>query len=80
MPTLAAISVRSEARTTVDAQIGHGLLLDLGQRLDVFNLFNAQNNDISYCYESHLPGELDAGAADKHFHPAQPRSFRVTLS
>ncbi len=73
-------SVRSDAQTTVDAQIGYELMRDLRLRLDVFNLFNAQNNDISYFYESRLPGEPAAGVADKHFHPAQPRSFRVSLS
>ncbi len=73
-------SVRSDAQTTVDAQIGYELLRDLRLRLDVFNLFNAQNNDITYYYESRLPGEPAAGVADRHFHPAQPRSFRVSLS
>jgi hypothetical protein len=41
---------------------------------------NAQNNDITYFYESRLPGEPSAGVADVHFHPGQPRSFRVSLS
>ena len=73
-------SVRSDAQTTVDAQVGHELVRDLRLRVDVFNLFNAKNNDITYCYESRLPGEPAEGVADKHFHPAQPRSFRVSLS
>ena len=73
-------SVRSDAQTTVDAQVGYELLRDLRLRLDIFNLFNAKNNDISYYYESRLPGEPAEGVADKHFHPAQPRSFRVSLS
>ena len=73
-------NVRSDAQTSVDAQVGYELARDLRLRLDVFNLFNAKNNDITYFYESRLPGEPAAGVADKHFHPAQPRSFRVSLS
>lgn len=49
-------------------------------RLDVFNLFNASTSDITYFYDSRLPGEPPEGVADVHFHPAEKRSFRVTLS
>jgi outer membrane receptor protein involved in Fe transport len=73
-------SVRSDAQTTVDAQVGYELLRDLRLRVDVFNLFDAKNNDITYYYESRLTGEPAAGVADKHIHPAQPRSIRVSLS
>ncbi len=79
-PLLEDDSVRSDAQTTVDAQVGYELLRDLRLRLDVFNVFNAQNNDITYYYESRLPGEPAAGVSDVHFHPGQPRSFRVSLS
>ena len=79
-PLLEDNSVRSDAQTTVDAQVGYELLRDLRLRLDVFNVFNAQNNDITYFYASRLPGEPAAGVADVHFHPAQPRSFRVSLA
>lgn len=46
--------------------------------LDVFNLGNRRVNDIQYFYESRLPGEA-AAVADRHVHPAEPRSVRVTL-
>jgi hypothetical protein len=46
--------------------------------LDVFNLGNRQVNDIQYFYESRLPGEATA-VADRHVHPAEPRSVRITF-
>jgi outer membrane receptor protein involved in Fe transport len=72
--------VRSEAQTVFDAQVGCELARGLQLRLDVFNLFNAQTNDISYSYTSRLPGEPAAGIDDKHVHPGEPRSFRLSLS
>ncbi len=72
--------VRSEAQTVVDAQLGYALARGLQLRLDVFNLFNAQTNDISYYYTSRLPGEPPQGVDDRHLHPGEPRSFRVSLS
>jgi hypothetical protein len=36
-------------------------------------------SDIDYYYVSRLPGELPDGVADIHFHPAQPRSGRLSV-
>ena len=60
--------------------MGCELARNLQLRLDVFNLFNAETDDISYYYESRLPGEPPEGVVDRHVHPGQPRSFRVSLS
>ena len=46
--------------------------------VDVFNLLNRRAQDIQYFYESRLPFEPQA-VADRHLHPAEPRSVRVTL-
>ena len=35
-------------------------------------------NDITYFYESRLPGESQP-VADRHFHPVEPRTLRITL-
>jgi hypothetical protein len=51
----------------------------LAVNVDVFNLFDRRASDIDYFYESQLPGEA-APVADRHFHPVEPRSVRVTLS
>jgi hypothetical protein len=48
--------------------------------LDVFNLFDRKANDIEYYYASRLPGEPAAGVEDRHFHPAEPRTVRLSVS
>ena len=45
--------------------------------LSVFNLFDDDSNDITYFYESRLPGEA-APVEDLHFHPVEPRTLRAT--
>ena len=79
-PLLEDNSVRSDPSTVFDAQIGYEIAPNTRLRLDVFNLFDAQTNDITYYYTSRLPGEPPEGVADTHVHPGEKRSFRVSLS
>lgn len=46
--------------------------------LDVLNLFDREDDDIAYFFESQLPGEIEP-VEDIHFHPFNPRTFRVML-
>ncbi len=39
----------------------------------------ANDNDITYFYESQLPGE-PSPVEDIHFHPVEPRTVRFTIS
>jgi outer membrane receptor protein involved in Fe transport len=75
-------SVRSLPSSTFNLRLTKALGSVFGTRasvtLDVFNLFNRAVNDIQYFYESQLPGEA-APVADRHVHPAEPRSLRLTL-
>lgn len=48
--------------------------------LDVLNLFDSKDDDITYFYNSRLPGEAADGVADRHFHSVEPRSFRAYLT
>jgi len=73
-------SFRSDSQTVFDAQVGYEFAPNLKLRIDVFNLFNQENNDITYRYDSRLPGEPAAGVTDNHIHPGEERSFRVSLS
>jgi hypothetical protein len=50
--------------------------LDLA--LEVFNLGNRKNNDISYFYTSRVAGEPLGGVPGLHVHPAELRSLRLT--
>ncbi|MBT9491604.1 MAG: TonB-dependent receptor [Paucibacter sp.] len=73
-------SQRSDATTLAYARLGYKLGRDTTLTLDVFNLFNRSASDIDYFYASRLKGEPAEGVEDRHFHPVEPRSFRVTLS
>ena len=71
-------SVRSFASTTTNLRLGYQFTPTIEATLDVFNLLDKRVNDIQYFYESQLPGEA-APVADRHVHPAEPRSARLTL-
>lgn len=47
--------------------------------LDVLNVFDVEDNDINYFYESRLSYE-PAGVEDFHFHPVESREYRLKLS
>ncbi len=72
-------SVRSEATSLVNAQLGIRLGRNASVVLDVFNLFDAAASDIDYFYASRLLSEPDEGIDDIQLHPALPRSVRVSL-
>lgn len=46
--------------------------------LDVLNLLDSTDNDITYFYESRLLGEA-APVKDIHFHPVHPRSIKLVF-
>jgi outer membrane receptor protein involved in Fe transport len=46
--------------------------------LDLFNVFNSNDADISYFYPSRLQGEPATGIEDLHFHPVEPRQLRIS--
>ena len=71
-------SVRSYSSVLTNLRIGRKLGDKAELTLDVFNLFDREANDIQYFYESQLPGEA-APVADRHVHPAEPRTFRLSL-
>ncbi len=52
----------------------------LGIKLEVFNLLDSDDTDISYFYESRLAGEPAEGVADVHYHPLEPRTVRLSMS
>jgi hypothetical protein len=80
-PLIEDNTVRSRPSSTLNARISRALIgwgrnSDLA--LDIFNLTNRRVNDIQYFYESRLPGEAQS-VADRHVHPAEPRTFRMSL-
>ena len=78
-PLIEDDSVRSHSTSIVNAEAGYHFSPRLSVMATVFNLFDADDNDISYYYESQLPGESEP-VADIHFHPVEPRTVRVTAT
>lgn len=70
-------SVTSDPTTLVNLRAGY-MTGEWTAALDVLNLFDSEDADITYFYESQLAGETNP-VADRHFHPVEPRQFRVSL-
>jgi len=45
---------------------------------EMLNVFDSSDDDITYFYESRLPGEA-AGVEDVHFKRVEPRAIRASL-
>ena len=78
-PLIEDNSVRSQASTTLNGRIGYRIGKDMQVELEGFNLANRRDSAIDYFYASQLAGETGA-REDIHFHPIEPRSFRVTFT
>jgi outer membrane receptor protein involved in Fe transport len=77
-PLIEDNSVRSFSSLLTNLRVSRKLGRDAELTLDVFNLLDRKVNDIQYFYESQLPGET-APVADRHVHPAEPRTARLSL-
>lgn len=77
-PLIEDNSVRSSSTSIVNAQMGYRFNEHVGVSLEVLNLFDSDQNDITYFYESQLANEPEA-VEDIHFHPVEPRQFRLTF-
>ena len=72
-------SVRSDSTLLLNAQALYQFNPNWSLGIEVSNLLDHKGNDITYFYASQLVGETSP-IQDIHFHPAEPRSARVTLS
>ncbi len=80
VPLIEDGSVEAGSTTVVNLQAGYRLREDTSLQLDVFNLFDSEDSDIAYFFDSRLAGEPAEGVSDLHFHPVEPRAVRVTLN
>jgi hypothetical protein len=71
--------VRSAASNFFNAEIGYRLAGNWRLKLDLLNLFDAEDSDVDYFYRSRLPGEPAGGVDDIHFHPVEPFTLRAAL-
>ena len=72
-------SVTSGATTLVNARAGYGLG-PLTLSLDLLNVLDSTDADVSYFYASRLRGEPAEGIEDIHLHPVAPRSARLSVA
>ena len=78
-PLIEDNSVRSHSTSLVNIEAGYHFTPKFSLMATVFNLFDTDANDITYFYESQLPGETQP-VADIHIHPVEPRTLRVTAT
>jgi len=79
-PLIEDDSVRSGATSLLNARVGYKFDNGLRIQLDAYNLLNVKADQITYYYDSRLPGEPADGVADKHFHPVEPLAVRLTVA
>ncbi len=84
-PLIEDDSVRSASTTLVNLEAGYRLTEHLRLAVTLLNVFDSEDNDITYYYESQLPALGSAGAetapvADIHFHPVEPRTLRLAVT
>jgi hypothetical protein len=78
-PLIEDNSVRAPSSTTLNARVGWRTS-QWQVALEILNALDRDNYDIAYFYPSRLPGEPADGVNDLHFHPAEPRTLRLTLT
>ena len=78
-PLIEDASVRSQTSQLLNLRVGYRLAARTQIAFDVYNLLDRRVNDIEYWYSSQLAGEA-APVDDRHIHPAEPRTLRVTLT
>jgi outer membrane receptor protein involved in Fe transport len=87
-PLIEDNSVRSSPSTIANMRVGYKINETWSAHLDVLNLFNSEAHDIDYFYCSRLKtdpagatcSDGSLGVDDIHFHPAEPRQFRFTVT
>jgi hypothetical protein len=78
-PLIEDNSERAPSSTTINARLGwRAKAWEFS--VDILNVLDRENYDIAYAYASRLPGEPVDGFDDLHFHPAEPRTVRVTIT
>ena len=78
-PLVESNAVRSAATSTLNGRVGYRIDARTRVQVEGFNLADRRASAVDYFYRSRLPGEPAGGVEGVHFHPVEPRSFRVAL-
>jgi len=79
-PLIEDNSIKSTGDQEVNMNVGYDFGEGWKAQLGIFNVLNSKDNAAEFFYTDRLPGEPADGVADFHFHPLEPRSFRLTVS
>ncbi len=78
-PLIEDDSVRAPGSTSINLRLGwRAKRWEVA--VDVLNATDREDHDIAYAYASRLPGEPAAGVDDVHFHPAEPCTWRLSVT
>ena len=72
-------SIEGRPTFTLNGQVGYRRK-SWEVALEALNILDRDDNDIEYYYTSRLAGEPADGVDDVHFHPAEPRMFRLKVT
>jgi hypothetical protein len=78
-PLIEDDSVRAPSSLSFNARLGWRAK-NWEASVDVLNVLDRDNYDIAYFYASRLRGEAATGVEDLHFHPAEPRTLRFSVT
>lgn len=70
---------RAQDSTQANLRVGYAPLENFAVTLDVLNIFDSNDRDIQYFYESQLATEAQP-VEDIHYHVLEPRSVRLYFS
>lgn len=73
-------SLRASASNFVNAEAGYELKTGTRVQVSLLNVFDSNADDIQYACASRLRGETSDGVDDVHFHPAEPRQVRLSVT
>tara|TARA_A100001388_G_C28534877_1_gene387404 strand:+ start:177 stop:674 length:498 start_codon:yes stop_codon:yes gene_type:complete len=69
---------RAAGSSMTNLRLGYEVSESLQVSLDVLNLFDSDDHDVEYYYESQLAGET-LPVQDNHYHVFEPRAVRLYL-
>lgn len=69
---------RADGSSMTNLRVGYKVTESMQLGLDVLNLFDSDDHDVEYFYESQLPGEPEP-VADNHYHVFEPQAVRFYL-
>lgn len=78
-PLVESGDIKSDATTLLNFKGGY----DFGSiqvEVDLLNVLNSANTDISYYYDSRFRRDISSEAGDVHFHPVMPRTLRLSIN